>query len=86
MSLRLFRLSNKARMGCWVFAENEEEAREIFKLDGRVKSLANITFVQDQTDFYTPTTNLSEVTEKGPACMRIPGRIWEVSSLWRRAV
>jgi hypothetical protein len=70
--MRLYRLSNKARTGCWVFADDEQEARAIFLEDGRVRRPENITSVEDQTEFYRKTTDLDKVHVKGTASLCIP--------------
>lgn len=77
--MRLFRLSNRNRQGCWVFAETVERAKTIFLEAGRVKKLENIKFVEDQTDFYRDSTDLRYVEVEGTACIKGPLRTWTVT-------
>jgi hypothetical protein len=77
--MRLYRLSNKNRHGSWIFAESIQLAKEVFLEEGFVRRIENIKFVEDQTDFYRPTTDLDKVTVVGSACMALPSRSWCVS-------
>jgi hypothetical protein len=52
MKMRLYRISNKARRGCWIFAASEARAKELALADGFVKRLENITSLKDQTEFF----------------------------------
>lgn len=70
MSIKLFRLRNKARTGCWVFAESFEEAADI-TMEAPYKFATkkeNISLVGDQTNFFltqNKTTDLEQVLKEG---------------------
>lgn len=78
--MKLFRCSNKANKGCWVFADNEQEALEIFFRNGNVRKLENGKAKECLfSDF--PMSDVERVNVKGCACLKLEeqGQIWVVS-------
>lgn len=76
--MKLFRLYNKAKRGQWIFADDEQEAKELAVECKHVKRIENIIEIEDQTEMYRDSTNLEEVTEPGWAALRMPMREWVV--------
>lgn len=79
--MRLFRIWNKANDGLWVFAADETDAKAVAVEAGHVRSEANVTRFEDQTDAFldgdrerglTDTRRALDSGRRGAAARRVP--------------
>ncbi len=65
--MRLYRISNKAGNGIWVFAHNKERALFLALVYGHARKLENLKVLADQTDLFKGRHDTDRVTVEGCA-------------------
>lgn len=72
--LRLFRVGNTGKHPSWVFAENADEAKEIFFRNTSTRKIENVRIIKENLiSDWDNRTDINQVGVKGVACVRMDG-------------
>lgn len=73
--MRLFRVGNKGPNSSWVFADNEQEAGDIYFRNSSTRKRENVKVYQECNFSDFPKTDIEQVNVKGVASIRMSGGV-----------
>jgi hypothetical protein len=73
--MRLFRIGNKGTMSSWVFADNEDEACDIFFRNSSTRKRENVRVCHECQPSDFPKTDIGQVNVKGIGAVMSQGGI-----------
>ena len=82
--MRLFRVGNKGPNSSWVFADDEQEAGDIYFRNSSTRKRENIRICHECNFSDFPKTDIEQVNVKGVACVAINGGVQNFNDLIRQ--
>lgn len=79
--MKLFRCGNKGTMSSWVFADNEEEAIDIFFRNSATRKRENCRVIRECPFSDFPKTDIEQVTVKGIGAVRSTGGVRSIEDV-----